>query len=121
MLWRTVVIVELRKKGDKICFKFTCSDICVLFLYLTHTVFSSRRMADLRLSDALNDSVSPPVEENIVQRDFVATLEAETFEDKVGETVGKTDYIPLLDDDEKGKLQAQLGLGGKRFCQNIHM
>ncbi|KAF4087859.1 hypothetical protein AMELA_G00076150 [Ameiurus melas] len=61
-----------------------------------------RRMADLRLSDALNDSVSPPVEENIVQRDFMATLEAETFEDKVGETVGKTDYIPLLDDDEKG-------------------
>ncbi|XP_053491399.1 microtubule-associated protein 4 isoform X3 [Ictalurus furcatus] len=66
-------------------------------------------MADLRLSDALNDSVSPPVEENIVQRDFVATLEAETFEDKVGETVGKTDYIPLLDDDEKGTV----GLSGK--------
>ncbi|KAK3571622.1 hypothetical protein QTP86_015357, partial [Hemibagrus guttatus] len=59
------------------------------------------RMADLTLSDALTDSVSPPVEENIVQKDFIATLEAETFEDKVGETVGKTDYIPLLDDDEK--------------------
>ncbi|XP_047013990.2 microtubule-associated protein 4 isoform X3 [Ictalurus punctatus] len=68
-------------------------------------------MADLRLSDALNDSVSPPVEENIVQRDFVATLEAETFEDKVGETVGKTDYIPLLDDDEKAETGAVLENG----------
>ncbi|XP_060725656.1 microtubule-associated protein 4 isoform X1 [Tachysurus vachellii] len=58
-------------------------------------------MADLTLSDALNDSVSPPAEENVVQTDFFAKLEAETFEDKVGETVGKTDYIPLLDDDGK--------------------
>ncbi|GAA6107141.1 microtubule-associated protein 4 isoform X2 [Tachysurus ichikawai] len=58
-------------------------------------------MADLTLSDALNDSVSPPAEENMVQTDFFAKLEAETFEDKVGETVGKTDYIPLLDDDGK--------------------
>ncbi|MCJ8728254.1 hypothetical protein PDJAM_G00002250 [Pangasius djambal] len=65
-------------------------------------------MADLTLSDALTDSVAPPVEENIVERDFIATLEAETFEDKVGETVGKTDYIPLLDDDEKGTV----GLSG---------
>ncbi|XP_058263996.1 microtubule-associated protein 4 isoform X3 [Hemibagrus wyckioides] len=59
-------------------------------------------MADLTLSDALTDSVSPSGEENIVQKDFIASLEAEHFEDKVGETVGKTDYIPLLDDDEKG-------------------
>ncbi|TSK16077.1 Microtubule-associated protein 4 [Bagarius yarrelli] len=65
-------------------------------------------MADLTLSDALTDSVTPPVEENIVQRDFISMLEAETFEDKVGETVGKTDYVPLLDDDEKGTL----GLSG---------
>lgn len=67
-------------------------------------------MADLTLSDALTDSVSLPVEENVVERDFVATLEAETFEDKVGETVGKTDYIPLLDNDEKGELQTQPSL-----------
>lgn len=72
-------------------------------------------MADLRLSDALTDSVSPPVEENTVERDFIATLEAEAFEDKVGETVGKTDYIPLLDDDEKGELKARL------FDQNIQI
>ncbi|KAI5606504.1 microtubule-associated protein 4-like isoform X9 [Silurus asotus] len=57
-------------------------------------------MADLTLSDALTDS-APPVEEKLVERDFIATLEAETFEDKVGESVDKTDYIPLLDDDKK--------------------
>lgn len=74
---------------------------------VTHTVFSSRRMADLTLSDALTDSVSPSVEENIVQKDFIASLEAEAYDDKVGETVGKTAYIPLLDDDEKGELQTQ--------------
>lgn len=72
-------------------------------------------MADLTLSDALTDSVSLPVEENVVERDFVAALEAETFEDKVGETVGKTDYIPLLDDDEKGELQTQPGLSLQIF------
>lgn len=72
-------------------------------------------MADLTLSDALTDSVPPPVEENTVERDFMATLEAETFEDKVGETVGKTDYVPLLDDDEKGELRTQLGLGKQIF------
>ncbi|XP_060778424.1 microtubule-associated protein 4 isoform X3 [Neoarius graeffei] len=65
-------------------------------------------MADLTLSDALTDSVSTPADEAMVERDFMATLEAETFEDKVGETVGKTDYIPLLDDDEKGTV----GLSG---------
>uniref|UniRef100_A0A8B9LRN4 Microtubule-associated protein n=1 Tax=Astyanax mexicanus TaxID=7994 RepID=A0A8B9LRN4_ASTMX len=72
-------------------------------------------MADLTLSDALTDSVPPAAEENMVERDFVATLEAEAFEDHVGETVGKTDYIPLLDNDgkdtdavlEKGQQKAQ--------------
>uniref|UniRef100_A0AAY5EEV4 Microtubule-associated protein n=1 Tax=Electrophorus electricus TaxID=8005 RepID=A0AAY5EEV4_ELEEL len=63
-------------------------------------------MADLRLSDALSDSVAPDVKENMVQKDFIASLEAETFEDKVGETVGKTDYIPLLDNDDKGQILA---------------
>ncbi|XP_073669202.1 uncharacterized protein [Paramisgurnus dabryanus] len=56
-------------------------------------------MADLSLTDALNDSV-PDVEKE-VERDFVATLEAESFDDQVGEMVGKTDYIPLLDNDGK--------------------
>ncbi|XP_060984696.1 microtubule-associated protein 4 isoform X6 [Dama dama] len=57
------------------------------------------RMADLSLADALTEP-SPEIEEEI-KRDFIATLEAEAFDDVVGETVGKTDYIPLLDVDEK--------------------
>ncbi|XP_051796762.1 microtubule-associated protein 4 isoform X3 [Acanthochromis polyacanthus] len=55
---------------------------------------------DLSLSDALTDSVPQPGPESLVERDFVAQLEAETFDDQVGETVGKTDYIPLLDNDD---------------------
>lgn len=51
------------------------------------------RMADLSLADALAEP-SPEIEEEI-KRDFIATLEAEAFDDVVGETVGKTDYIPL--------------------------
>ncbi|XP_076827435.1 uncharacterized protein LOC143474048 isoform X11 [Brachyhypopomus gauderio] len=58
-------------------------------------------MADLMLSDALTDSVVQEVEENLVQKDFVASLEAEAFDDQVGETVGKAEYIPLLDNDGK--------------------
>ncbi|XP_012329249.2 microtubule-associated protein 4 isoform X11 [Aotus nancymaae] len=57
------------------------------------------RMADLSLADALTEP-SPEIEGEI-KRDFIATLEAEAFDDVVGETVGKTDYIPLLDVDEK--------------------
>lgn len=55
---------------------------------------------DLSLSDALTDSVAQPGPESLVERDFVAQLEAEAFDDQVGETVGKTDYVPLLDDDD---------------------
>ncbi|KAJ4925669.1 hypothetical protein JOQ06_018392, partial [Pogonophryne albipinna] len=55
---------------------------------------------DLSLSDALTDSVPQQGPESLVERDFMAQLESETFDDKVGETVGKTDYIPLLDDDD---------------------
>lgn len=55
---------------------------------------------DLSLSDALTDSVPQPGPEDLVERDFVAELEAEQFEDQVGESVGKTDYIPLLDNDD---------------------
>uniref|UniRef100_A0A3Q3J5X9 Microtubule-associated protein n=1 Tax=Monopterus albus TaxID=43700 RepID=A0A3Q3J5X9_MONAL len=54
---------------------------------------------DLSLSDALTDSVPQSGLESPVERDFVAELEAQPFDDQVGETVGKTDYIPLLDDD----------------------
>ncbi|XP_060920872.1 microtubule-associated protein 4 isoform X7 [Labrus mixtus] len=55
---------------------------------------------DLSLSDALTDSVPQQGPESLVERDFVAQLEAETFDDQIGETVGKTDYIPLLDNDD---------------------
>ncbi|XP_070784337.1 microtubule-associated protein 4 [Enoplosus armatus] len=55
---------------------------------------------DLSLSDALTDSAPQPGPESLVERDFVAQLEAETFDDQVGETVGKTDYTPLLDNDD---------------------
>uniref|UniRef100_A0A803YRD0 Microtubule-associated protein n=1 Tax=Meleagris gallopavo TaxID=9103 RepID=A0A803YRD0_MELGA len=61
-------------------------------------------MADLdhslSLADALTDP--PPEIEEEVKRDFIATLEAEKFDDVVGETVDKTDYVPLLDDDDAG-------------------
>ncbi|XP_043082703.1 microtubule-associated protein 4 isoform X2 [Puntigrus tetrazona] len=58
-------------------------------------------MADLSLTDALTDGVPQPDVENMVERDFVATLEAETFDDQVGETVDKASYVPLLDNDGK--------------------
>ncbi|KAM6161073.1 microtubule-associated protein 4 [Erethizon dorsatum] len=56
-------------------------------------------MADLSLADALTEP--PPEIEEEIKRDFMATLEAEAYDDVVGETVGKTDYIPLMDGDEK--------------------
>ncbi|XP_036410877.1 microtubule-associated protein 4 [Megalops cyprinoides] len=72
---------------------------------------------DLSLSDALTDSVPQSGTENMVQRDFVAALEAETFEDQVGETVGKTDYIPLLDKDEKRDAGSAVTPGGQVAAQ----
>uniref|UniRef100_A0A8C7A2Z6 Microtubule-associated protein 4 n=1 Tax=Nothoprocta perdicaria TaxID=30464 RepID=A0A8C7A2Z6_NOTPE len=62
-------------------------------------------MAPRSLADALTEP--PPEIEEEVKRDFIATLEAEKFDDVVGETVDKTDYVPLLDDDEDGKGSGQ--------------
>ncbi|XP_060241207.1 microtubule-associated protein 4 isoform X17 [Meriones unguiculatus] len=56
-------------------------------------------MADLSLVDALTEP--PPEIEGEIKRDFIATLEAEPYDDIVGETVEKTEYIPLLDGDDK--------------------
>ncbi|XP_061485874.1 microtubule-associated protein 4-like [Rhineura floridana] len=53
---------------------------------------------NLSLADALMEP-QPQIEEE-VKRDFIATLEAEKFDNTVGETVGKTDYVPLLDDND---------------------
>ncbi|KAJ8413258.1 hypothetical protein AAFF_G00092540 [Aldrovandia affinis] len=79
---------------------------------------SERTMADLdlSLSDALTDSVPQSSPGNMVQRDFVAALEAETFDDQVGETVGKKDYIPLLDKDDK-KDGSAVTPGGQKTAQ----
>ncbi|KAG9472023.1 hypothetical protein GDO78_021600 [Eleutherodactylus coqui] len=55
-------------------------------------------MADLELVDALTDS--PPQIEPEVKRDFISSLEAEPYDDVIGEKCDKTDYVPLLDDDE---------------------
>ncbi|XP_034428912.1 microtubule-associated protein 4 isoform X3 [Hippoglossus hippoglossus] len=66
---------------------------------------------DLSLSDALTDAPQTGQVENLVERDFVAQLEAETFDDQVGETVGKTDYIPLLDDDTRADTGSALENG----------
>ncbi|XP_069579429.1 microtubule-associated protein 4 isoform X3 [Brachyistius frenatus] len=67
---------------------------------------------DLSLSDALTDSVPQSGPESLVERDFVAQLEAETFDDQVGETVGKTDFIPLLDNDDT-RAGCKLSSGGQ--------
>ncbi|XP_063308942.1 microtubule-associated protein 4 isoform X3 [Pelobates fuscus] len=59
-------------------------------------------MADLEpnfsLEDALTDA--PPQIEPEIKRDFMSSLEAEPYDDLVGETCDKADYVPLLDDDE---------------------
>ncbi|XP_072426213.1 uncharacterized protein [Chiloscyllium punctatum] len=56
-------------------------------------------MADLDLTDALHES-TPNVEPEI-KRDFIASLEAEKYDDVVGESVTKESYVPLLDDETK--------------------
>lgn len=63
---------------------------------------------DLSLRDALGGSGVPSgaPAEALLKRDFVATLEKEAYDDKVGETVSKSDYRPLLDgkDTKSGEL-----------------
>lgn len=76
-------------------------DQVIYFLLIPVSLFLCAAMAelDLSLSDALTDAPQTGPE-SLVQRDFVAQLEAEAFDDQIGETVGKTDYIPLLDNDD---------------------
>ncbi|KAM5157472.1 microtubule-associated protein 4 [Mantella aurantiaca] len=66
-------------------------------------------MADLELGDALTDA--PPEIEPEIKRDFISSLEAEAFDDVIGETCDKTDYVPLLDGDETDP-KAKLSDGG---------
>ncbi|XP_066058393.1 microtubule-associated protein 4 isoform X3 [Chamaea fasciata] len=66
-------------------------------------------MAELEHNLSLADALTEPphdIEEE-VKRDFIATLEAEKFDDVVGETVDKTDYVPLLDDEDEAKPGSQ--------------
>lgn len=42
---------------------------------------------------------APPEIEPEIKRDFISSLEAEPYDDVIGETCDKTDYVPLLDDD----------------------
>ncbi|XP_051557020.1 microtubule-associated protein 4-like isoform X2 [Myxocyprinus asiaticus] len=58
---------------------------------------------DFSLRDAFTDGAPKVNQDNLLKRDFVAGLEAQSFDDKVDETVGKTKYYPLLD-----------GMDGKR-------
>ncbi|KAG8443436.1 hypothetical protein GDO86_012011 [Hymenochirus boettgeri] len=59
-------------------------------------------MADLdhnfSLQDALTDG--PPEIEPEIKQDFITSLENEQFDDVVGETCGRSSYVPLLDGDE---------------------
>uniref|UniRef100_A0A665X421 Microtubule-associated protein 4 n=1 Tax=Echeneis naucrates TaxID=173247 RepID=A0A665X421_ECHNA len=54
---------------------------------------------DLSLRDALGGGGVPggAPAEALLKRDFMASLEKESYDDKVGETVSKSDYRPLVD------------------------
>lgn len=56
---------------------------------------------DLSLRDALGGGgggvPGGAPAEALLKRDFVASLEKESYHDKVGETVSKTDFRPLMD------------------------
>ncbi|XP_041848060.1 microtubule-associated protein 4 [Melanotaenia boesemani] len=52
---------------------------------------------DLTLRDALGGGGGGAPAEALLKRDFVASLEKESYDDKVGETVSKSDYRPLVD------------------------
>uniref|UniRef100_A0A672JMQ8 Microtubule-associated protein n=1 Tax=Salarias fasciatus TaxID=181472 RepID=A0A672JMQ8_SALFA len=56
---------------------------------------------DLSLRDALGGGgggvQGGAPAESLLKRDFMATLEKESYDDKVGETVSKSDYRPLVD------------------------
>lgn len=56
---------------------------------------------DLSLRDALGGGGGGVPGGNpadaLLKRDFVATLEKDSYDDKVGESISKSDYRPLLD------------------------
>ncbi|KAK7945437.1 hypothetical protein WMY93_001165 [Mugilogobius chulae] len=54
----------------------------------------------------------------LLKRDFMSTLEKEPFDDKVGETVAKSDYRPLLDGKDPkcgpGMMSSIMSTGGRQ-------
>ncbi|XP_064018792.1 microtubule-associated protein 4 isoform X8 [Pogoniulus pusillus] len=80
-------------------------------------------MADLDHSLSLADALTepPPEIEEEVKRDFIATLEAEKFDDVVGETVDKTDYVPLLDDEDEDTKAGSQEAKGKAHADGIQV
>ncbi|XP_075934581.1 uncharacterized protein LOC142934076 [Anarhichas minor] len=75
---------------------------------------------DLSLRDALGGGGVPggaPAEAPL-KRDFVASLEKESYDDKVGETVSKSDYRPLLDGKDTksgpGMMSSMMSSGGRQ-------
>ncbi|XP_034743544.1 microtubule-associated protein 4 isoform X4 [Etheostoma cragini] len=77
---------------------------------------------DLSLRDALGGggggvSGGAPAEA-LLKRDFMASLEKESYDDKVGETVSKSDYRPLLDGKDTksgpGMMSSMMSSGGRQ-------
>nr|XP_020480223.1 microtubule-associated protein 4-like isoform X6 [Monopterus albus] len=84
---------------------------------------------DLSLRDALGGGgggvpgMAPA--EAMLKRDFVATLEKESYDDKVGETVSKSDYRPLLDGKDTksgpGMMSSVMSSGGRQDPPGQHV
>ncbi|XP_010766210.1 microtubule-associated protein 4 isoform X3 [Notothenia coriiceps] len=78
---------------------------------------------DLSLRDALGGGGVPggAPAEALMKRDFVASLEKESYDDKVGETVSKSDYRPLLDGKDTksgpGMMSSMMSSGGRQDPQ----
>ncbi|KAF7222847.1 microtubule-associated protein 4 isoform X4 [Nothobranchius furzeri] len=73
---------------------------------------------DLSLRDALGGDGGGAPAEALLKRDFVASLEKESYDDKVGETVTKADYRPLLDGKDTksgpGMMSTMMTSGGRQ-------
>ncbi|XP_027138998.1 microtubule-associated protein 4 isoform X7 [Larimichthys crocea] len=77
---------------------------------------------DLSLRDALGGGgggvPGGAPAEALLKRDFVATLEKESYDDKVGETVSKSDYRPLVDGKDTksgpGMMSSMMSSGGRQ-------
>lgn len=77
---------------------------------------------DLSLRDALGGGGVPSgtPAEALLKRDFVASLEKEAYDDKVGETISKSDYRPLLDGkDTKSGEWPSIALQKISICLNF--